>query len=337
LEGRIDETQEAAGRAAWGEFLEGKFTGEVFTPASRKPSPPKVVWPKVSVNAALADFEAMLLREFGACSVELDGGSKCLNVRTNYGCGILASLFGCEPFLMDEALDTLPNVRPMGSEAVRRLLDAGVPDLEAGFGAKVFEAAEWFLEAERRYPLVGRWVHLYHPDLQGPIDAAELVWGSEIFYAFNDTPDLLRDFLDLVTETYAAFMRHWYALVPPQGEVAAHWTLLHRGQLMVRNDSLMNLSPQTYVEFVRPLDERLFEEFGGGAIHFCGRGDHFIAAMAETRGLTGVQLSQPHLNDMETVCRATVDRGIVLLDLNREAADKLQVAGRPLRGRVQCW
>ena len=86
------------------------------------------------------------------------------------------------------------------------------------------------------------------------------------------------------------------------------------------------------MEFVRPLDQRLFDEFGGGAIHFCGRGDHFIEAMSEMDGLYGVALSQPEYNNMETIYRHTVDKKIKLLGL---AAEAVQSAGRPLRGQVQ--
>src|SRR5208283_4453302 len=106
--------------------------------------------------------------------------------------------------------------------------------------------------------------------------------------------------------------------------------------LMIRNDSLMNLSPQVYVDFVRPLDQQLFDEFGGGAIHFCGRGCHFIEAMSAMRGLSGIQMSQPHLNDMETIYRNTVDKRIKVLNLDTKAAQAAVAAGRPLRGQVQC-
>ncbi|GAF76472.1 unnamed protein product, partial [marine sediment metagenome] len=208
------------------------------------------------------------------------------------------------------------------------------PDIRSGFGGKVFAAAERFGEVFSRYPKIARNVTLYHPDTQGPIDIAELIWGSDMFYAFYDEPELLRDLLNLITETYKAFMHAWYELVPQQQDYSIHWSLMHKGVLMIRNDSLMNLSSQLYVDFVRPLDQRLFDEFGGGAVHFCGRGEHFIEAMSQMRGLTAIDISQPELNDMETVYRNTIDKGIKLVGFSRRAA---RTAGRALRGRVQCW
>ena len=338
LEARLDEKQEEASRRAWRTFLAGECREEIFYPPARKPSPPKTKWPDVHINDAQDDFELMLLSQFQGVSNHLaNGGAMCLGVRCNYGTGILPSLFGCDLFIMPRETNTLPTATPLHSrEKMKALVAAGVPDPRAGLGGKVFDCAERFLDALRKHPKVGRCVALYHPDVQGPIDAAEVVWGSDIFLAFYEEPELLKDLLDLITRTYAAFMHRWYALVPPEDGESTHWEIRHRGRLMIRNDSLMNLSPSLYVEYVRPLDQRLLDEFGGGAIHFCGKGSHYIEAMSQVRGLHGIQMSQPHLNDMETIYRHTVDKGIPLLSFDRKTAEAAKAAGRKLRGRVQC-
>ena len=336
LERRIDDAREQRNRDQWRAFLDEELECDIFRPARDAAVQPTVEWPAVSVNQAQEDFDAMAIQQFAAVSgVLASGGGARLNVRCNYGTGILPSLFGCELFMMDEALNTLPTARPLGSrDRMAELLDAGVPDVRGGLGAKVFEMAERFLGIFDRYPKIGRNVRLYHPDVQGPIDVLEVVWGSSMFYAFYEDTPLLRDCLELVTATYTTFMRKWYELVPPDGEYSAHWGLTHKGRLMLRNDSLMNLSPEAYVEYVRPMDQRLFDAFGGaGGIHFCGRGDHYIEAMSEMRGLSAIAMSQPHLNDMETIYRNTVDKGIKLIGFSREVAES---AGRPLHGRVQC-
>ena len=334
---RIDEDREQTNHSAWVDFLEDRCTDDVFIPPLRDPRPPKANWPSVTVNQAVEDPEAMLFQQFAGCSgVLAKGGGARLNVRCNFGTGILASLFGCELFKLDDELNTLPTGVPLGSkDKITSLVDAGVPDIRRGIGGRVFEVAERFLEALGRYPVLGRNIALYHPDVQGPMDAAEVIWGSDMFYAFYDEGDLLKGFLDLITETYIEFMREWYALVGAPGEYATHWSLMYKGVLMIRNDSLMNLSPETYVEFARPLDERLFAKFGEcGAMHFCGRGDHYIEAMSEMKGITAVAMSQPHLNDMEVIYRNTVDKGIKLIGFDWKSANS---ARRDLRGKVQCF
>ncbi|MFH1730370.1 MAG: hypothetical protein ABIF82_01815, partial [Planctomycetota bacterium] len=99
----------------------------------------------------------------------------------------------------------------------------------------------------------------------------------------------------------------------------------------------MNFSPAMFDEFIRPYDQRLLDEFGGGAIHFCGRGDHYIESMCRMRGMHAIAMSQPGYNDMEAIYRSTVDRGIKLIGLQRDAALAAQVAGRDLRGQAHCW
>ena len=337
LQQRIDEQQERENYESWLDFLRNECTDDIFIPPVRNPAPPKITWPEVSVNQAIKDVTAMLLQEFKGCSDVLTrGGSSRMNVRCNYGTGILPSLFGCELFMMDETLNELPAAKPLGSsERVKAVLEKGIPDVRKGLGGKVFQSAERFLEAFEKYPVLKRNVALYHPDLQGPIDAAEVIWGSEIFYAFYDEPDMVRDLLSLITDTYIAFMRQWYALVGQAGEYSVHWGILYRGVLMLRDDSLVNLSPETYTKLIRPCDQKLFDEFGGvGAIHFCGRGDHYIEAMSEMAGLSAIAMSQPELNDMETIYRHTVDKGIKLIHFSLEYAKKTV---RPLRGQVQCF
>jgi len=333
LSARIDEQREQANLDAWMAFLDDRCEDDVFQPPRRTPAAPRVTWPDIHINTAYDDADAMVLSQLAACSALLaDGGGLRLAVRCNYGTGIIPSLFGCDMFLMPPETRTLPTALPLGSkDKVFALLDAGVPDLRGGLGEKVFATAERFLEVFRDYPKLARHVTLYHPDTQGPIDIAEVVWGSDIFYAFYDDTRLLRDLLDLITETYIRFLLAWYDLVGPPDGCATHWGLMHKGTIMIRNDSLMNLSPQAYVEFVRPLDQRLFDQFGGGAIHFCGRGDHYIEPLSQMTGLTAINMSQPECNDMETILRHTVDKGIKLIGLPPSCLDGLS---RPLRGQV---
>lgn len=332
---RIDPNVERQSSRRWVEFLTGRLSDEVFLAPRRPPAQPQVDWPETNINDAIEDVELMVLSELRGVSETLAAGTgRRLNVRCNYGTGILPSLFGAEMFIMPRQTNTLPTVRPLGSaDRIRAMLDKGIPDVRRGLGAKVFQCGERFLEVFSRYPILGEYVSLYHPDLQGPIDALELLWGSEVFLGFYDHTDLLKDALSLITETYIRFLRAWHELVPPAGEFSDHWGIMMNGLVMLRNDSLMNLSPACYVQFIRPCDQEILDALGGGAVHFCGRGDHYIEAMSEMRGLAAINMSQPECNDMETIYRNTVDKGIKILGLAGWAAES---ADRPLRGQVHC-
>jgi hypothetical protein len=338
LEERLDPAEEERILAEWLAFTEGRFTGDIFTPQRGRPNPARVEWPKVGVNPALEDYDAMILQQFGAVSAVLEGaGGAMLNVRSNYGSSIAPLLFGVEPFIMAEELNTLPTSVPLNdANAVRRLVDAGIPDLQTGFGGQVLEMGQRFAEIACLYPKIGRYVVIYHPDLQGPMDICEVVWGATMFLALYEQPDLVKAFLELATQTYTAFLNEWLRTVPFRPYANVHWGLMHRGNIMLRDDSAMNLSPAMFDEFIRPYDQRLLHAFGGGAIHFCGRGDHYVASMCGMEGMHAIAMSQPDHNDMERIYRHTVDRGIMLLGLQRSEAERALAAGRDLHGNVHC-
>jgi len=336
MEARINPQEEERLLQRWIDFTEDQFEDGAFSPRRSNPSPPSFEWPAVSINAGLEDYDMMALQQYGLCSQYLtEGNGKLLAIRCNYGTSILPSLFGVEPFTMDEELDTLPTSKPLEDvEAIERIVDAGVPDIHQGYGEKVFEMGERYLAISEDYPKIGEYVHIYHPDLQGPMDICEIVWGSTIFYALYDRPDLVKALLEIVTETYIEFMHDWKELVSFRDGGNVHWGLFHEGNIMLRDDSAMNLSPEMFDEFVQPYDQRLLDEFGGGAIHFCGKGDHYIAHMSEMDELHAIHISQPECNDMETIYTHTIDKGIKIIGLNREAAEDALARGRELHGRV---
>jgi hypothetical protein len=220
---------------------------------------------------------------------------------------------------------------------VKRLIDAGVPDLECGQGRQVFRMARRFKEILAACPKLSQSAHIFHPDIQGPMNVCEMLWGGSLYVDLYDKPALIKDFLSLITETYIAFMRRSQEVVPPLDGYAVHWSMLHRGQIMMRDDAATNFSPEMFEEFVRPYDQRLLDEFGGGGLHFCGRGDHFIAKVAEMPGVYAINMTQPEHNDVETICRHTVDKGINLIGLEERAAKQLFRSGRSLQGRAHCW
>jgi len=336
LEHQINPAVEEQLMADYRTFLDGNWPEPLFTPQRPAPAPAGIGWPAVHINETLDDFSSMALQQFGACSNILASGSGApLAVRANYGVGISSAWFGCPIRVMDTELDLLPTSLPLAdTSSLDVYMATGVPEVTTGFGARVFAMGQIFRLIMREYPNIHSHVHVYHPDFQSPIDTCELVWGSEVMVAFYEQPERVHRFLDLITETYIDAIRRWSAIHPFSPDMNAHWNLMHKGNIVLRTDSGMNLSPSMYDEFIKPYEQRCLDACGGGPIHFCGRGDHFIASMSELRGLTGINMSQPHLNDMEVVYQHTVDKGIPLLGLGRSAAETALEAGRDLHHRV---
>jgi len=272
LENRIDPAVEDRLLAEWEAFTEGRFEGDIFSPKRVNQVEAGIEWPQVSVNRAQNDLDAMVLQQYGACFDQLASGvGSLMTVRANYGTAIMPSLFGAELFVMDEELNTLQTSKPLGAGAMEDLAEKGGPDMRAGLGASVLDAGQRFVQISAEYPKIGKYIHMYHPDMQGPMDLCEMLWGSEMF-----------------------------------------------------------------VDLIRPYDQRLLDELGGGAVHFCGRGSHYIASTCGMDWIHAIQLSQPHLNEMETIYRNTVDKGIKLLGFSSEHAQEALAAGRRLHGCVHC-
>ncbi|MFO7900053.1 MAG: hypothetical protein R6V58_13460, partial [Planctomycetota bacterium] len=228
LEARLDDEVESGLYDEWVRFTNGEFDGDLFRPRRARPAPPAVEWPTVLVNQAIDDFDQMALQQFGMCSAALaEGTGGLLCVRSNYGTSIIPSLFGVELFVMSDEEDTLPTSWPIADVSrIEQLVEAGVPDLRQSLAGKALEMAERFEAIRRAYPKIGRHVHHYHPDLQGPMDIVEVLWGSGLFVDIVDRPELVKALLDLITETYERLLDAWLEIVPWENGRQVHWRLM---------------------------------------------------------------------------------------------------------------
>ena len=309
IERRIDPETEEDYRAQWKRFWYTEMAVPVFSPRRKKTSPPGIELRPIAINDALENFEWMLDAELAELSRRL-GGNAALGIRANYGSAILASIFGAEVFIMPRETNTLPTTRSFNdSDRMRALLEKGIPDFTTGFGRDVLIFGERCAEIFERYPKIRRYAEVYHPDTQGPLDIAELLWGGEMFFEMYDDPDFVHAVMRLITDTYKGFLNKWYEIIPRREVITVHWGILHRGTIMLRLDSAMNLSPEFYDEYSKPYDRELLNDYNGGCMHFCGRGDHYIESLCEIETLCGFNVSQPHLNDMDVILRAAADHG----------------------------
>jgi len=338
IESRLDPAVEDDFSAQWDAFLFDRFDGEIFTPNRKKVKLIDIKLPDIHINDAIQNIDLMLQAQLSDVIRALSSHTKNLCIRSNYGTGILSSLFGAEIYIMPREMKTLPTTRAFNdTEKIRSLADKGIPSLTNGLGKNVFEFGELCAEAFESYPLVKKYVEVYHPDTQGPLDIAELLWGGEMFISMYEEPELVHDLLELIQNTYIAFLEKWFKMFPSEGEVHCHWPFMrHRGHILLRNDSAMNLTPQFYQEFSVPYDTTLLSHFNGGAMHFCGRGDHYIESLCSIPNLTGINMSQPELNDMETIYRSTIDKGIKLLGFSKEYAEKAITRPGGLHHNIHC-
>ena len=68
-----------------------------------------------------------------------------------------------------------------------------------------------------------------------------------------------------------------------------------------------------YHEQVRPHDERVLRELGGGGVHSCGNIQHIAEEYLELPSNQSLDLGQPRLNDLDTLYRRAKARRIPLI------------------------
>lgn len=322
LESRIDAIEEERIYNDWLNFANGSVPDGLFTIEPRVPKPSAIKWPKVNINDALKDETLMLYSVYKGCSDSLARGfDRLMTVRPNYGVGILPNaMANVDFFEMAYEQNTLPNVRPLknGVEDVEKIVAAPLPDIYQHVGIHVFSIGKKFMEIKAKYPKIGKYILFDHPDTQGPMDVADLLWGSDIFFELYESPELVHEFLQKVTDYYIKFLDEWFRIVPNNTGYHVVYGRLVKGKVLVRNDSAINVSPDFFLEFIKPYDEQILEHFNGGAIHFCGRGDHFLPIFKEYKSLNGVDMSQPHLNNMELAFSEIIDKNLKLFTRNNK-------------------
>lgn len=324
IEDRIIPEVEEDFVAQWKNFWDGGVSDLIFTPKRKTLTAPGMKLMPINITDAIDDLDLMLAMQLGRVSEALGRPSAALSMRANYGTGILSSLFGAEIFKMPREQNTLPTTKTVGgTDAIRRIVERGIPALDTAFGGSVFRFGEAWLTIRQNYPKIAKYVTVYHPDTQGPLDLAELLWGPDMFYAMYDEPELVHALLRLLTDTYIKFLDKWFAMYPNNADLNVHWDFWMRGQICLRNDSAMNLSPDMYTAYPFPYDKELLDRYSG-ILHYCGRGDHYIDILASVPSLTGINLSQPHLNDMDTVYRAAFSNRKKILDLAPAACEDYQ-------------
>ncbi len=242
-----------------------------------------------------------------------------LQIQSEYGIGIMPSLFGATCTF---AAGGRAWVEPLGGQQeAARLLDRGVPDLDCGLLPKVLDTMALFRNRLGDYPKCSRAIRITQPDLQGCVDILHLLWGPDFFLSFYDHAELVHALLNLIAETYVAVVRKIQPYTTQEcgdGCIYLHWALC-RGQLLLKNDTPIMLSPQMYKEFSGRHDRRIFRELGDGGVHFCGSGDHWREEMADTEGLRCVDFGQPDHNDMDAWYEALGRRDVSIMRMGYPA------------------
>ncbi len=84
-------------------------------------------------------------------------------------------------------------------------------------------------------------------------------------------------------------------------------------RILIRNDSSILISPDTYRQHVAPCDERVLQECGGGGIHSCGDCSHVIDEFLKLPSIQSIDLGQPELLDVDAIYEKTSNEQVALI------------------------
>lgn len=292
------------------------------------PAPEDVEFSPFPHREVFHDPEKMLFNELvyafetSICHHARVGDDLPYTIRANCGTIIIASLFGGH---WEQHNDDPPWARPYESiDALQAVFDIDPLDFSRGICPKVIDIYRFYQAALASYDNLKQCLSIILPDLQGPFDNAELLRGSEIYVDLYECPDLVRRVMEKMVQAQVGLARHLQPLMCEryEGYCHQHATVLP-GNILIRNDTPINISPDMYREHVAPHDEAVLSQMGGGAIHFCGKGEHLVAEMLKLPSLTAIDLGQPDKNDLDKIYRLTSAKQIPIIRLRVSEEDLL--------------
>ena len=236
-----------------------------------------------------------------------------LAIRNDHGTIQIASLLSGSWQLHE---DNYPWVKSLGStEAIRALVENNNEiDVQGGVLPQSIRTLGFYQEKLSRYPRCKQGIQISLPDLQGPMDTADILWGTEIFLMILQEPELVIALLEKVVRTMLAATEHYrrytYDRLDPAGNSQHGYNI--PGRLMIRNDSSIMISPDTYREIVLPSDATLLQKVGKGSIHFCGNGQHLVEPMLEIPDLCGFDFGQAKMMDVKKIYEIASQRKVAL-------------------------
>lgn len=128
-------------------------------------------------------------------------------------------------------------------------------------------------------------------DFQSPFTTVEQMLGSDRFFLMPyDEPARLHALMDVVTDYAIDFFTAQMDAAGPQccpGSWPSFWFPRCAG-IQMSDDNLVNVSPDVYVEFVVPYNNRIAQAFGGLFLHSCTITEAHLPALQALRGLTGI-------------------------------------------------
>jgi hypothetical protein len=227
------------------------------------------------------------------------------NIKPNQGINIVASAFGCEYTVNDEAD---PWVKPLiRDDNVQDVHGLKVPDPKTN---PVFRQA-WerieYLQSHSDLPL--RVVNV-----PSPLVTASLIWDYTSFITATMLhPKEVHVLLEKVTEATIGYLKEQLARIRNLHSMSHEmWHIPREVGVRISDDSASIMSPNLYREFGVKYNSMISRAMGGLVVHSCGEVKNVVQPMIEIEGLRGLDFTIPQ-TDWEAVRKAAAGKTVLCL------------------------
>lgn len=282
------------------------------------PFPPDSPWQPYPHHEIFDDPEKMLFNELVSAwdtSIVYRAGigdDLPATVRANFGTVLIASMFGAP---VEQREDNPPWIvhRPGHDISLEQIANTDPADFSQGWIPRAAERMQAYHEAFAHFPELQASVRIVLPDLQGPFDNLELIHGSEAFLRLVADPNLVDAALRNLATAQIGLVQYFgqWTTEPDAGFSHQHGFPL-AGNVLLRNDSCIMVSPEMYRHQIAPHDERVLRECGGGGIHSCGTISHLVEEFLALPSLRTIDFGQSEMNDVESIYARAASRKIPL-------------------------
>lgn len=243
-------------------------------------------------------------------------------IRANFGTVIIASLFGGS---VEQWGENPPWVRHFETlEEFKSVFERDPLDFSQGFCPKVISRYKFYRDILHEFPDLQKCIKVVLPDLQGPLDTLELLRGSSVYEDFIMDPELVEKGLLLVARAQIGFAKHLETYLAESMKDYSHQHAIPiKGNILIRNDSAILISPEMYASQVAHHDEYVLKEMGGGGIHSCGKIDFNIPEIFKLPSIQCFDFGQSELNDVDLVYPLAKEKKIPLVRIRVNKDDLL--------------
>jgi hypothetical protein len=135
--------------------------------------------------------------------------------------------------------------------------------------------------------------------------------------------------LKLMAKAQVGFAKYLQSFISPDTDNYSYQHAVPiKGNILIRNDSAIMISPEMYAVQVAHQDEFVLNEMGGGGIHSCGKIDFNLNEIFNLPSIQCFDFGQSYLNDVNSVYTLAKEIKIPLLRI-RPQKDEL------LSGKIQ--